>query len=95
MLERLSHIANLPAPRVRLPYAVAFGFALGAEAISRVLTHRPPRASVTEVRMSRKHMFFDSAKARRELGYSPQPVEAALAGAVEFFRKTGLARAAV
>ena len=94
MLKRLARISGLPAPRVRLPYAVAFGFALGAEAVSRVLTHRAPRASVTEVRMSRKHMFFDSAKARRELGYSPQPVEAALAGAVEFFRKTGLARAA-
>jgi dihydroflavonol-4-reductase len=93
MLERLARISGLPAPRVRLPYAVAFGFALGAEAVSRVLTHRAPRASVTEVRMSRKHMFFDSAKARRELGYSPRPVDAALAAAVEFFRKTGLARA--
>ena len=94
MLERLARISGLPAPRVRLPYAVAFGFALGAEAVSRVLTHRAPRASVTEVRMSRKHMFFDSAKARGERGYSPRPVDAALAAAVEFFRKTGLVRAA-
>jgi nucleoside-diphosphate-sugar epimerase len=37
-------------------------------------------------------MFFDSAKARDELGYSPRRVETALAEAVEFFRKTGLAR---
>jgi dihydroflavonol-4-reductase len=94
MLERLARISGLPAPRVRLPYAVAFGFALGAEAVSRVLTHRAPRASVTEVRMSRKHMFFDASKARAELGYAPRPVDAALAAAVEFFRKTGLARAA-
>ena len=94
MLERLAGIANLPPPRVRLPYAVAFGFALGAEVVSRVLTHRPPRASVTEVRMSRKHMFFDSSKARQELGYSPRPVDNALAGAIEFFRRIGAARAA-
>jgi dihydroflavonol-4-reductase len=94
MLERLARISGLPAPRVRLPYAVAFGFALGAEAVSRVLTHRAPRASVTEVKMSRKHMFFDSSKARGELGYAPGPVDAALAAAVEFFRKTRLARAA-
>jgi dihydroflavonol-4-reductase len=92
LLERLARISGLPAPRIRLPYAVAFGFALGAEAVSRVLTHRAPRASVTEVRMSRKRMFFDSAKARDELGYSPRRVETALAAAVEFFRKTRLAR---
>ena len=94
MLERLAHIANLPPPRVRLPYAVAFGFALGAEAVSRLITHRPPRASVTEVRMSRKHMFFDSDKAEKELGYSSRSVDSALAGAIEFFRRTGVARSA-
>jgi dihydroflavonol-4-reductase len=94
MLERLARISGVPAPRLRLPYAVAFGFALGAEAVSRVLTHRAPRASVTEVRMSRKRMFFDSAKARGELGYAPRPLDAALAAAVEFFRTSGLVRAA-
>ena len=94
MLERLARIASLPAPRVRLPYAVAFGFALGAEAVSRVLTHRPPRASVTEVRMSRKHMFFDSSKAKEQLGYTPRAVDDALTAAINFFRRTGAARAA-
>jgi dihydroflavonol-4-reductase len=94
MLDRLARLSGLPAPRVRLPYAVAFGFALGAEAVSRVLTHRAPRASLTEVRMSRKHMFFDSSKARRELGYRPGPVDNALARAIEFFRRSGFVRAA-
>ena len=94
MLDRLARLSGLPAPRVRLPYAVAFGFALGAEAVSRVLTHRPPRASLTEVRMSRKHMFFDSSKAQRELGYRPGPVDGALARAIEFFRRSGFVRAA-
>jgi dihydroflavonol-4-reductase len=92
MLERLARISGLPAPRVRLPYAVAFGFAVGAEAVSRV-TRRAPRASVTEVRMSRKRMFFDSSKAVRELGYTAGSVDQALAGAIEFFRKAGAARA--
>jgi dihydroflavonol-4-reductase len=94
MLERLAAIARLPAPRVRIPYAVAFGFALGAEAVSRAITHRPPRASLTEVRMARKKMFFDSTKARRELGYEPRPIDAALERAIEFFRGRGARRAA-
>ena len=91
MLERLARLSGLSAPRVRLPYAVAFGFALGAETVSRV-TRRAPRASVTEVRMSRKHMFFDCSKAKRDLGYSPGSVDTALSGAIEFFRTTGAAR---
>ena len=55
-----------PRRGCKIPYAVAYGFALGAEAVARTLTHRAPRASLTEVRMARKRMFFDSAKATAE-----------------------------
>ncbi len=94
MLARLARLSGLPAPRVRLPYAVAWGFALGAEAVARTLTRRPPRASLTEVRMARKRMFFDSAKARAAIGYNPGPVDDALARAIAFFREIGAARTA-
>lgn len=87
LFERLGALCGLPAPRVRLPYAVAFSFALGAEAVARFVTKRPPRASLTEVRMARKRMFFDSGKARAQLGYAPRPVDDALLRAVEFFRE--------
>ncbi len=89
MFARLSRLSGVPAPRVRLPLTVAFGFALVAEAVSRTLTHRPPRASLTEVRMARKKMFFDSSKASMELGYRPGPIDDALRRAIEFFRTHG------
>ncbi len=92
--RRLANLSGLGAPRIRIPYAVAYGFALGAEAFSRAVTRKPPRASLTEVRMARKKMFFDSSKARRELGYSPGPIDNAIRRAIEFFRATGAARAA-
>jgi dihydroflavonol-4-reductase len=92
LLMRLSELSGLPAPRVRLPFPVALGFALGAEAVARTITHRPPRASLTEVRMARKKMFFDSAKARVELGYEAASVNNALNEAISFFRSSGLAR---
>ena len=94
MLQRLSGLSGLAAPRIRIPYAVAYGFALGAEAVARVVTHRPPRASLTEVRMARKKMFFDSSKAQRELGYAPGSLDEGLMRAINFFRQIGLARAA-
>jgi dihydroflavonol-4-reductase len=94
MFERLARLSGRPAPRMRIPYAVALGFALGAEAVSRAVTHRAPRASITEVRMARKKMFFDSTKAQSELGYAPRPIDGALASAIEFFRKAAGANAA-
>src|SRR5277367_3671414 len=89
---RLEKLSGLPAPRIKLPYAVAWTYAMVAEAAARVITHKPPRASLTEVRMSRKRMFFDSTKARDVLGYVPGSVDAALSGAIGFFRETGIAR---
>ncbi|MGZ6212736.1 MAG: hopanoid-associated sugar epimerase [Candidatus Binataceae bacterium] len=88
-LGRLAKLSGLSAPRIRVPYAVAWTFALGAEAVARTITRRPPRASLTEVRMARKVMFFDSSKARTALGYEPRPIDDALARAIEFFRLIG------
>jgi dihydroflavonol-4-reductase len=90
MLLRLSQLSGLAAPRLRLPFAIALGFAFGAEAVARTITHRPPRASLTEVRMARKKMFFDSSKARTELGYETEPINDALHRAIKFFRVSGL-----
>ena len=39
--------------------------------------------------MSRKKMYFTSAKAERELGYRPRPARAAIADAVAWFKKNG------
>jgi dihydroflavonol-4-reductase len=88
LFERLASISGVPAPRVRIPYGVALGFAYGAEFIARRITRRPPRASLTEVRMARKKMFFDHGKARRELGYEPGPIDTALSDAIAYYRMT-------
>ncbi|HTT75950.1 MAG TPA: hopanoid-associated sugar epimerase [Candidatus Binataceae bacterium] len=92
MLGRLAQISSLPVPRFEIPYGVALAFAYGAEAVARV-TRRPPRASLTEVRMARKRMFFDDSKARAELGYKPGSVDEALSRAIAFFRTHGYVRA--
>jgi nucleoside-diphosphate-sugar epimerase len=39
-------------------------------------------------------MFFDSGKARAELGYAPHPIEGAIRRAIAFFRDSGAAKAA-
>lgn len=87
----LSHIANLvgrPAPRWRLPYGAALALGWAFERWARVVDGIP-LATVDEVKMARKKMFFSSCKAEAELGYRICPAQPALAQAVSWFREHG------
>jgi len=88
ILAKLATIAGRPAPTVRLPHAVVLPVAYLAEAWAR-LTGREPVATVDGVRLSRKLMFFSSARAERELGYRPRPADCALRDAATWFRAAG------
>jgi len=84
LLFEIADIVGRPPPRWRLPHGAVMPVAYLAEAWAR-LSGRPPIATVEEVRMSRKRMFFSSAKAERELGYAAGPVRLALEDAVAWF----------
>jgi len=88
ILERLASISGRKAPRVRIPYAVAYLAGVASTAWAN-LTGREPRAPLDAVRMARKKMFVSSEKAKRELGWHPQPVDGAFQRAVEWFRSNG------
>lgn len=84
----LSEITGRPAPRWRVPYALAWCGAACMEGVARV-TGRPPRVALTAVRMARKRMYFSAAKAVRELGLPQTDVRAALRDAVDWFAAHG------
>lgn len=79
-----------PAPRPRIPYALALAAAHADEALSR-LTGRPPRASLTGVRIAGRERRFDSAPARAALGHAPRPLGESLADALAWLRAQGVA----
>jgi dihydroflavonol-4-reductase len=87
-LAVLSELTGLPAPRVRLPYFVVWLLAHASEAMAR-FTRRPPRVSLAGVRMARYKMWFNPAKAIRELGLPQTPPRQAFADAIEWFRAHG------
>src|SRR5438132_11714831 len=72
ILGAVARASGTRAPRMRVPYAVAYPAAIGAELMAR-LTGREPFITLDGVRMARKKMYFTSAKASRELGYARQP----------------------
>ena len=84
----LEEITGVPAPKWRIPYAVALCAAYADEAIS-ALTRQPPKAPLAGVRMAKYKMFFSPAKAIRELGLPQTPPKRALADAAEWFRQNG------
>ena len=84
----LQEISGVPAPKLRVPYVVALGAAHVDEVIS-YFTHKPPKAPLAGVRMAKYKMFFNPAKAIRELGLPQTPPKQALADAVEWFRANG------
>jgi dihydroflavonol-4-reductase len=84
----LEEVSGVAAPRVRIPYMVALAAAHLNEALSGI-TGRPPRAPLAGVRMARHKMYFNPAKAIRELGLPQTPPQQALADAVKWFRANG------
>ena len=88
ILTRLAAISGGNAPRWRIPYAVAYAAGLASTGWAN-LTGQEPRAPIDAVRMARKKMFVSMDKAKRELGFNPQPVDGALQRAVDWFRAHG------
>jgi len=89
ILDKLAMITGLPSPKIELPYAVAYATGVVDTLVTGKLRGREPRVTLDAVRMGRKKMFVSSAKAERELGWKPGPVDDALRRAVDWFRVNG------
>ncbi len=88
ILAKLAAITGRPAPKIQLPYAVAYAAGVVTTAWARV-SGKPPRAPLDAVRMARKKMFVTHRKAAQELGFAPGPADGALVRAVAWFRDNG------
>ncbi len=87
---KLEKVSGLKAPRIRIPYALAYAAGIASTAWAEI-SGREPRAPLDAVKMAHKKMFVSHAKASRELGFSPGPADAALERAVRWFRENGYA----
>jgi dihydroflavonol-4-reductase len=76
------------ASTIRLPHWLVYPMAVAAEAAAR-FTRREPRVTLDGLRMSRKHMYFSSGKAQRELGYRWRDPRLAVAAAIDWFKANG------
>ena len=88
LLGVIAGLVGRRAPTIELPRGPLYPLAYGAEAVA-MLTGKEPFITVDALNMARYRMFFSSAKAEAELGYSARPYEQAVADAVAWFRQAG------
>jgi dihydroflavonol-4-reductase len=84
MLVEVAQLAGRRPPRIRIPLPLAMVAAVVDETMARI-SGGTPQVTRDGVRMARKKMYFSSARARRELGYTTRPAAEALADAVAWF----------
>jgi dihydroflavonol-4-reductase len=89
ILQMLAELLGRPAPRLRLPYAMAWVAGACSTAAAEI-TRRPPAIPLEAVRMARRRMFVDASKAVRELGVPQTPVRQAFGDALAWFAAQGI-----
>ena len=92
VLDTLAKITGLRAPGMKIPHGVALSVAYMESAFSRLIG-KEPGIPVEGVKIARHKMFVDASRARRELGFQPGPVAAALERAVRWYQANGYVRA--
>ena len=91
LLTLVAEEAGRAPPRLCLPIGAVWPAALAMEAGARLFGIEP-RVTRDYLRMARKRMFYSSAKAAAELGYTARPVRTAVADAIAWFRAEGRLR---
>ena len=90
-LRLLEKCSGIKAPRLRIPYPLAYAGAALIEGMGSLLRKDFP-INREQVRNSRNDSFFSHEKATRELGFHPRPLEETFSEAVRWFREYYLLR---
>jgi len=84
--DLMSNISGIHAPRIKLPRKAILPLAYANQWISDYITRKPPLIPLDGIRMAKKHMYYDSSKAIKELGLPQTPIEIAMGKAIKWFK---------
>lgn len=88
ILDHLSVITGLHAPKFKIPYFILPPLSY-INATTAKLFNYEPQLCPEAVKMASKKMFFNSDKAMNELGFKPRPVNDTFHDAIEWFQQNG------
>lgn len=89
LMDTLSVLTGVPAPRLRLPVAAASMAAAVSTAWSR-LTGRRPLLNKDSLYTLGSNSYVTSGKAKEKLGFAARPVRESIADTLQWFRDEGM-----
>ncbi len=89
ILSEVAAFMGRKAPTIKIPHNLILPLGYLAEAWTRISGGTEPFVSVDGIKMSKKKMFFSSAKAHQELGYRARPAAQAIEDAIVWFQNGG------
>lgn len=90
LLEELARLSGRRAPRFRVPYPLALGFAHAEEFACRFLPNRIPMATITGVRLTQRSFQFDGTRSARALGIEPlRDCRRSIADSIPWYEQLG------
>ena len=90
LLAILTELTGLEMPQRRIPYWLALTVSVVQELIADYLTHQPPAASLTGVRLAHTPLLFDNTKAQQDLGLNCRPLQESLLDAISWYQQQNL-----
>jgi len=90
LLQLLTDLTGLPMPRQKIPYWLALTTSAISELVADTITHCPPVAPMTGVRLAKTPLLFDNTKAKQELGLTCRPLRESLKDAIAWYQSQGL-----
>lgn len=89
LFERVAAVVGRPAPARTTPLPVALVAGYVSEVIAAYVTHGLPRFPLKSIDAIRYGLRCTHAKAARELGYAPAPLEHGIRAAFDWYRAHG------
>lgn len=90
ILSLVARLCGRKPPTIELPRRLVYPVAWVQEWVARLSNGPEPQVTMDGLKMAAKKMYFDSGRARRELGYESRPAGEAIADAVAWFRSQGM-----
>lgn len=90
LADLVARVAGVKIRLVKLPRAAMFAYGWAAEQAADRFTHKEPVLTYAGARTAAMHAYYDSSKARDELGLTFRPLEETVHDSVAWFRRTGL-----
>ncbi len=89
-IKLVCELAQRKPPRITVPPSIGNGLAFGMEMWAKHVSHKVPTVTWRGAKYMQRHAWFDSAKARRELGLGSTPLVETVQRSIAYFRDSGM-----